>query len=342
VAKITDVAALAGVSVGAVSRVLSNDPTVRVGDVTRRRITDAARELQYVPSHAARALRTARSSTIALVAPDVTSAVFADLTAGAEEQASALGLTIVLAHAEQLAGEGQWLERVVDEGRVDGVIVQVPDDSGTDLLAQLARHDLPVVLINSIDGGPLASIVLDDEAGISTAVDHLTSLGHRSIGYIGGTAASFTGMRRRAAFLQSIAHGSLDARPEWMTELGYSGADGRAAAAMILTAPELPTALVVGNLNAALGVLAEIHARQYKVPDDISIVALHDVWYADATWPPITTVRMPLRELGRSAVAALHALERDPEQPPKHRVITDPAPELVVRASTTSPVSRRS
>jgi LacI family transcriptional regulator len=333
-AKITDVAALAGVSVGAVSRVLSGDPTVRVSDTTRARIVEAARELQYVPSHAARALRTARSGTIALVVPDVTSAVFAELTAGAEEQATALGLTTLLARAEQLATERHWLERLVTEGRVDGAIVQVPDDGGAEFLAELGRHDLPVVLINSIGTGPVPSLVLDDDAGIATAVDHLVALGHRSIGFVGGAPSSFTGARRREAFRRSTARASVPVRPEWCTELGYSGADGRAAAAALFAKGALPTALVVANLNAALGVLAEIHSRELRVPDDVSIVALHDVWYADTTWPPITTVRMPLRELGRAAVSTLHGLERDQPRTPEHRVIREPLPQLILRAST--------
>jgi len=100
--KLSDVAAQAGVSPAAVSRVLSGDSTVRVSDETRDRILSAARELRYVPNHAARALRTARSSAIALVVPEVTSAVFAELARGTEEGASARGLTVMLARAEQL------------------------------------------------------------------------------------------------------------------------------------------------------------------------------------------------------------------------------------------------
>lgn len=118
-----------------------------------------------------------------------------------------------------------------------------------------------------------------------------------------------------------------------MTALGYAGAEGRAAAIALLEQASVPTALVVANLNAALGVLAEIHARNLRVPADISIVAMHDVWYADATWPPITTVRMPLRELGAAAVAALV----DDTAGVTHAVIASPAPQLLVRQSTAAP-----
>ncbi len=92
----------------------------------------------------------------------------------------------------------------------------------------------------------------------------------------------------------------------------------------------------LGVATPALGVLAEIHARGLRVPDDMSIVALHDVWYADAMWPPITTVKMPLKELGSAAVSLL--IDHDPLQLPEHRVIDDPKPLLIERASTAVPV----
>ena len=113
---------------------------------------------------------------------------------------------------------------------------------------------------------------------------------------------------------------------------------GRAAMESLAARGALPTALVVANLNAALGVLAAIHALDLRVPVDISIVALHDVWYADATWPPITTVRMPLSELGAAAVARLMS----DDTTITHDTISSPEPLLVVRQSTGSPRSNPS
>lgn len=340
-ANISDVAALAGVSAATVSRVLASDERFRVRPETRERVLDAARELDYVPSHAGRSLRTARSSAIAVAVPDVTSAVFAELMAGATEAATENGLSLVLAKAEQLAAESDWVTRVWGKGRVDGIILQIPDGAPTDLVAALARQQLPVVLINSLGEGPLDSIVLDDGAGVSLAVEHLVGLGHRDIGFIGGLRSSATGIRRREGFISALRERGLpvpgEAAPsEWMTDRGYGGHDGRTAAAQLLASSSLPTAIVVANLNAALGVLAEIHRSPLRVPDDISLVALHDVWYADALWPPLTTVRMPLRELGAAAVQMLLAHDRDA---PVHAVVND-APVLVVRESTSRPAAR--
>ena len=330
--KLSDVAALAGVSPAAVSRVLSGDTTLRVSEGTRQRVVAAARELDYVPNHAARSLRTSRTSTIALVVPDVTSAVFAELARGAEDEAASRGLAIVLGRAERLQDDSQWLRRLIGEGRIDGVILQLPDGTPPADLESFVGQGTSIVVINSVDDGPLSTIVLDDAAGIRLAVDHLRQLGHTEVGFVGGLPGSATGARREAAFQSAMAGAGLEP-PAWITRLGFAGAEGRAAAVQLLESPALPTALVVANLNAALGVLAEIHARDLRVPVDMSIAAMHDVWYADATWPPITTVRMPLSELGAAAVARLS----DSASGVTHTLVASPAPELVVRRSTAAP-----
>ena len=335
--KISDVAALAEVSPAVVSRVLSGDKALRVSVGTRERVIAAARELDYVPNHAAQSLRTARAGTVALVIPDVTSAVFAELTQGAEEEAMSRGLAIMLGRGKRLQDDSEWLRRLVGEGRIDGVILQPPDGTQSSDLTPLAAQDTPIVVINSVDDGPLSTIVLDDGAGIRLAVDHLRSLGHIDIGFVGGLPRSATGGRRKAAFLSAIAASGLHANDDFITDFGYAGADGRVAAAHLLESGRMPTGLVVANLNAALGLLAEIHSRNLRVPADISIVAMHDVWYADATWPPITTVRMPLSTLGSAAVALL----ADGDAVVTHTVIGSPRPQLVVRQSTARPPVQR-
>jgi LacI family transcriptional regulator len=335
-AKISDVAALAGVSASAVSRVLSGDATLRVSAATRERVLAAALQLAYVPNHAARSLRTSRSRTIALVVPDVTSAVFAELASGAEDEAASRGLAIVLARAERLTDGSDWLRQMVGEARIDGVIVQLPDGPPPLGLGAMAAGGVPVVVINSVDGGPLSTVVLDDAAGIRVAVDHLRAAGHSQIGFIGGQQSSATGRRREDGFRRALGEANLTVQEQWVTDFGYSGEEGRAAMKLIATRGPLPTALVVANLNAALGVLAAIHALDLRVPTDVSIVALHDVWYADATWPPITTVRMPLNTLGAAAVTRLMDGETITAT---HDTVRLPEPVLIVRQSTGPPRS---
>src|SRR4051812_33249683 len=196
--KLRDVAARAGVSSAAASRVLSGDSSVRVSDATRERVIAAARELAYVPNHAGRSLRTSRTSTIALVVPDVTSAVFAELASGADEAAAARGLAIVLGRAERVQEDRDWLRRMLGESRIDGVILQLPAGTEPGELAATVGRSTPIVLINSSDDGPLSTIVLDDAAGIRVAVEHLLGLGHEQLGLVGGAPGNPTADRREA------------------------------------------------------------------------------------------------------------------------------------------------
>src|SRR3954462_8877312 len=145
--KLSDVAALAGVSASAASRVLSGDLTIRVSDATRERVLDAARQLDYVPNHAGRSLRTSRTSTIALVVPDVTSAVFAELAKGADEEAAARGLAIVLGSAERVHEDRDWLRRMLGESRIDGVILQLPHGADGGELERVTGRETPMVII---------------------------------------------------------------------------------------------------------------------------------------------------------------------------------------------------
>jgi LacI family transcriptional regulator len=335
VANIRDVAALSGVSVGAVSRVLSRDPTLRVSDETRQRVIDAAASLHYVPSYAARALRTAKSSSLALLLPQVTSAVPAELVRGAEAAAAERGVNLVLARATRILDDATWLRGVVASGRVDGLILQPPDGVRPEDILSMIGEPVPVVLINSTDTGPISTIVLDDAKSMHPAVSHLYELGHRSIGYIGGLPGSGPGGRRLQGFLSAAADLGLTVPPDSVLEFGFTGPDGRRAARLLVEEGNLPTALVVANVDAALGALAELHAHGLRVPDDVSIVALHDVWYADAIWPPITTVKAPLNELGAAAVALL--IDSQPSDHVVHRVVADPPPQLTIRQSTAPP-----
>ncbi|HMH58288.1 MAG TPA: substrate-binding domain-containing protein, partial [Galbitalea sp.] len=120
--------------------------------------------------------------------------------------------------------------------------------------------------------------------------------------------------------------------PAHVTSLGYDSQQGRAAMRALGALAERPTALVVANVNSALGLLVEARTLGIRVPDDLSIVAIHDAWTADNAWPPLTTVRMPLYELGKQSMAAI--FDRIRAEATVDIVVTDPPPELVLREST--------
>lgn len=331
-ATLSDVAALAGVSVSAVSRVLSSAPSSRVSTATRRRIEDAALQLDYHPNFAARALKFSRTNVVALVVPDVTNAIFAELMRGVEESAAELGYMVLLARAESMQSTAGTIAKLVGEGRVDGLLVQVGDAMTSQDLAGILDGRVPAVLINSRREDHVGSVILPDEAGVATAVQHLVSLGHTRIGLVNGLPGTDSATRRGAGFAAAMAEAALPVNPDFVTRLGYEPQQGRAALRRLTASDAPPTAIVVANVNAALGVLGEARQLGIRVPDDLSIVAIHDAWTADHTWPPLTTVRMPLYELGKLSMTAISA--RIKADAIADIVVRDPPPELVLREST--------
>jgi LacI family transcriptional regulator len=332
VSTLSDVAARAGVSISAVSRVLSNAPSSRVSGATRQRIEDAARELNYHPNFAARALKFSRTNVVALVVPDLTNAIFSELMRGVEEAAADLGYMVLLARAESMQPTAATVAKLVGEGRVDGVLVQVGDTMTSDDLTGILDGRVPAVLINSRREDHVGSVILPDEAGAAVAVEHLVGLGHSSIGLVNGLRSTDTAQRRGTGFSQAMAAAGRSVNPNFVTNYGYDPQQGRAAMRALAALTDRPTALVVSNVNAALGLLVEARSLGIHVPEDLSVVAIHDAWTAEIAWPSLTTVRMPLYELGRRSMAAI--FERTRSESIEDIVVTDPPPELVLRDST--------
>lgn len=332
---LSDVAVRAGVSVSVVSRVLSNAPSARVSADTRARILAAAAELEYRPNFAARALKSSRTHVIALVVPDLTNAIFTELMRGVEEEAMARDYMVLLSRAEGIPKAEEAIPRLVGEGRVDGVLVQVGDNMREEDLTVLLSGRVPALLINSTHRGHVGSVALEDDRAARMATEHLIGLGHRRIGLINGLPQSGTAPRRRAGFLSAMEAAGLNVPAELTTSLGYEPDEGRAALRQLAALPEPPTAVVVANMNAAYGVLAQARELGVAVPDELSVVAIHDAWTAASTWPPLTTVKLPLYELGKAALGAL--VDRITSGTVADTVVRDPAPELVFRESTAPP-----
>ena len=329
---LNEVARRAGVSVSSVSRVLRDDPSARIGVETRSRILSAAHELGYQPNHSARALRLARTSTIALVLPDLTNVLFTDLLRGVEEAAHARDFTVVLGHAEGMQPGGALISRMIERSRVDGVLVHPGDVVDAAGLCSLIASGVPAVLIHAEYGDAISSAIVDDTAAGEVAAQHLIELGHRRIAVIAGAPGSETSERRVAGVERALARTGLILDPALVAMVGYTPDDGRRGIRELLAQPVPPTAIVVANLNAGLGALQEAVGRGVRVPDDLSLVAIHDAWIAEITAPQLTTVALPLLKLGAVAFEALHALITTGQS--AQTVVSEPAPRVMVRGST--------
>ncbi|TDR89015.1 LacI family DNA-binding transcriptional regulator [Enterovirga rhinocerotis] len=334
-ANLKDVAGRAGVDVSTASRVLANKPGQRVADETRQRILDAARDLDYRPNALARGLRTSRTFALGLVVPQLDNPVFSAAIRGAEMAAAALGYSLLISHRDPdrpMAGE---YRRLAATHQVDGLLVASLDDD-RNLIEELGETGVPFVLMNRhIDGMP--GVALDSRQASRIAVEHLLDLGHRRVAHLAGRLGGFNGQARIAGYRDALEAAGIPFRPEFVEPAGYTVEGGADAMRRLLALPgPRPTGIVAATLVSATGGLAALHAAGIGVPDEVSVVAIHDAPIAAMVYPALTTIRMSTEEMGAKAAGLLVELiaGRSPEAPPLL-----PPEGLIRRQSTAKPAT---
>lgn len=330
VTTLRDVARESGFDPSTVSRVLSGNPAQAVRPETRKKIVDTARRLGYRPNGVARSLRLRRTQVISLVAPGIDNIGFAGVIHGVQRAAAERGCLVLLADADALHGDKELYARLVLESRIDGVLAAF----GTvrdPLVRQLAER-VPVVAVNRAVAGIEATVVADDYAGSRMAVDHLVSMGHTAIAHLRGPLEIDTARRRLRGYRDAMAAHGLRVAKTWVADGAYTEAGGRQAAAEMLAAGgKRPTAVFAASLVTALGALGAFRQAGVDVPGDLAVVAMDEHPVATHTDPPLTTVAMPLEEMGAAAAGLLLDMV---EGAKPRRVLIDTQPRLVVREST--------
>lgn len=331
-ASIKDVARQAGVSIGTVSNAI-NRPD-RVSPETRRLVEAAIAQLGYVRSESARQLRAGRSRVMALLVLDTHNPFFLDIAAGAEKVAREHGLMVMLSSSShEQAEEDAYLEHFAQQN-VLGVLLSPIDGTGTGI-DLLQRRGVPVVLVDrGAETAESCSVSVNDVRGGELATRHLIEVGHRSVAFVGGPASLQQVRNRLAGARDAVAAAGLP--PEMLTVLKTERLDiaaGRDAGQRLLGLEQRPTAVFCANDLLALGVLQALFAMGVRVPEDIALVGYDDIEFAGAAAVPITSVRQPARQIGRtSAELLLREADEDPDVHRHQRVVYQP--ELVVRAST--------
>ncbi|WP_246186906.1 LacI family DNA-binding transcriptional regulator [Microlunatus speluncae] len=295
-ATIGDVAAAAGVAASTVSRALNNPG--RVNARTRERIERIAADLNYVPSTQARALSSGRTRTVGLLVPDITNPFYFDLIRGTQHQLKASGYTQLLVDTEESADvEAEALDRL--RTATDGVILTASRLTDEQILA--THRTRPVVTINR-NAGTVPTVVIDTPTALRQAVDHLLSLGHRRLAYLGGPINSFSNGLRWKTLSEE-----MEARPELeVIRLGPfapTTTSGGPAVDAVLNAGA--TACIAYNDLIAIGMLERCRGRGIAVPDELSIVGCDDIFGASFCHPPLTTCTAPIERVGQVATTML-------------------------------------
>jgi len=330
--RLEDVARHAGVSKSIASRVLNASPDLAVRPETRERVLAAAQSLHYRPHAAARSLKRAQTGALGLLIPNLTMPVYARIVRGAVQRALQRDFAVLLAEDLGARQADETFAELVRAGRIDGLIV-ASARPGHPLLRALRRYGIPHVFVNRSVPGSGRNVTMDDALASEVALEHLRRLGHTRIGLVAGPPTNDPARRRVRGFLERA--GDLDEAP--VAEGDFTEKGGAELTRTLLERHPDLTAISTGGLSQAVGALHAAWESGRLLPDDLSVISYDDMPLADYLRPPLTTVRMPLAELGAAGVDALvdQLLGGEP-----HDFVVATEPEIVVRKSTAPPAAR--
>jgi LacI family transcriptional regulator len=296
-------------------------------------VLDAIAELGFVRNDSARQLRAGRSRTVAIVVLDVANPFFADVVRGAETAAEDGGVVVVVCNSgEDPAREHRHLD-MLEEQRVQGLLITPVADGAQPRLDRFVERGIPVVLVDRGAGHTSrCSVAVDDVLGGRLAAEHLLERGHRRLAFVGGPFAIRQVAERHRGTTEALS-GSGAVLSAFRTASLSIGA-GRKAAAELAAVPAAtrPTAVFCANDLLALGVLQEVIAKGLRVPEDIAIVGYDDIEFAAAAAVPLSSVRQPREQLGRTAAQLLEDEVAAPETHEHRHAVFQP--DLVVRQSS--------
>lgn len=320
---IQDIARLARVGIGTVSRVLNEHPNVK--DVTRQRVLDVIQDVGYAPSFQARYIRTKRSQLFGFVSDSVATTPFAvNLIKGAQDAARASGRLLLMIDAD---GGERDRERAIDlmlERDVEGLIYASMYHQKVTLPEKV--RSMSAILVDCfVEDASLTSVVPDEVEGGFTATEHLLSQGHKRVGLINvdRLESGLPAARGRLdGYKQSLEKFDI-AYDEALVRFGDgTGRDGYRYTAELLDLPEPPTALFCGTDRIAMGAYDAIKERGLKIPDDVAVVGFdnQDV-IAEYLRPALTTIALPHYEMGRWAVERLtKQFAGEAQEPVQHKL----------------------
>src|SRR3954451_13581689 len=304
-----DVARAARVHPGTVSRALNAETRGLVNEETAERVMRAAAELGYRPNPIARGLKTNRSFTVGVLVPDLTNPLFPPIVRGIEDRLGAAGYTSLIANTDNDPDRERQDFDAMRARQVDGFITATAR-LDREFVAETKELAEPVVLVNRrLEDESLPAVTVDDQAGSRLAVQHIVQLGHTRIAHLGGPQALSTGHQRHLGFRAAMqaAGFELDERAVRFVH-AFTEAEGARVCRELLDGVPDVTAIVAGNDLLALGCYDVLAERLAGFPALDWFVGFTRILYPDLFDPPLTTVRIPHREIGAAAAEIL--LER--------------------------------
>ncbi|NLE51613.1 MAG: LacI family transcriptional regulator [Chloroflexi bacterium] len=332
---IYDVAREAGVSYSTVSRTLTGYAFVKLS--TREKVLRAAEKLGYVPNQQARGLAGGRSNMIGVLVPALNNSYITEILRGIDEALSDSDYNLLLYTTHRRRGKESTYAATITNSGADGLLLVVPLIPAS-YLATLRDQNFPYVLVDQSDpNAGSASINTTNWQGAYDATAYLIELGHRRIAFVSGLAGLASTAERLHGFQDALADHGLPLEDTLIVEGGFTEQGGFDAAQALLDQSDIPTAIFAANDLSATGVIDAIRQRGLRVPQEVSVIGFDDIPQASLVYPKLTTVRQPLDQMGRKAVALL--LEQIEQRGADKRQLTLET-SLVIRDSCAPPLQR--
>ena len=307
---IKDVAREAGVSVASVSRALNGGSGVTAE--TGQHIREVASRLRYVPHAAARTLITRRTHTIGALLPDLYGEFFSELIRGIDLAARARGLHLLVSSSHEGADDAAAALRAM-QGRVDGMLILSTQVDAAFLRANLSAS-VPAVLLNSaVKSKTYPVLNIDNHGGAYAMVRHLLGSGHTRVAHIAGPVGNFDAQQRDEGYRAAMAE-HAPATPPHVVAGDFTEESGYRAGQLLLAQKTRPDAVFAANDMMAVGCLYAFRDAGLEVPQDIALAGFDDIPIARYITPALSTVRVRIADLGRSALDHLAELLEAPEQ----------------------------
>jgi LacI family transcriptional regulator len=341
-ASLTEVAKAGGVSLATASRVLNPNNTHPVSDEVRARVLAAAAQLNFSVNGLARGLKVKRAQTVAAIVHDFCDPFFNAVARGVTDAAESAGYLTMLCNSSRDPDKELRYVQLAQEQRVAGVLFAGGGFASRSYRSAMAQQ---IATLRSYGahaialeprGARMPAEIPDNRGGAQAGTAHLIALGHRRIAFIDGPEQVLTSRDRLSGYRDGLEAGGLPFDEALVASGGFTEAGGRAATAAILDREAGVTAVFASNDSMAIGCMVELRSRGLAIPGDVSLVGFDDIPTVQWVDPQLTTVRVPMEEIGAAGVARLLALLNG-EAPADDRRVTVHPCELVVRASTAPP-----
>jgi LacI family transcriptional regulator len=338
IATIEDVARAAGVSAMTVSRVINAKRNVR--ESTRKAVLTAIEELNYSPNTAARTLAAGEATHIGLLYANPSAAYLSQFLVGALGGARKEGAHLVLESCESESDSEQAdRARQFLQSGVDGIILPPPLSESMAVHSEVAAAGTPLVTVAmGMTHDDNLNVRIDDFGAAKEMTEHLIGLGHRRIGFIRGHPNMTASDERFRGFVAALEEHGIDPKHAPVEQGYFTYRSGLAAAERLIFRDDRPTAIFASNDDMAAATVNVAHRAGLEVPGDLSIAGFDDTAPATTVWPELTTIRQPIADMAEAAIELLMADLRNGREEVRERVLKH---ELIVRASTGAPASRR-